>query len=82
MEGNLGSWFIFGRLACGTSIYVIFGKLGETRPPVLSGDEFIGFPTARVASCRVIVVHVEEVSTKCVIFWDVDVASIEDNSIF
>ena len=36
---------------------------------------------AGVASCRVVVVHFEEVSVKHVIFWDVDVASIEDNSI-
>ena len=50
----MGSWFVLGRLACSTSIYVVFGELGETGPPVFSRDEFIGFSMARVADCRVV----------------------------
>lgn len=31
LKRNLGPWFVLGRLACGTSVYVIFGELGEAR---------------------------------------------------
>ena len=64
----MGLWFVFGRLACSTSIYVVFGELGEARPPVFSEDEFIGFLTTEVADCRVVMVHFEKVSVKGIIF--------------
>ena len=70
----MGSWFVLGRLACSTSIYVVFSELGETGPPVFSRDKFIGFSMARVADCRVVMVHFEKVSAKGIIFWNIDMA--------
>ena len=78
----MGLWFVLGGLACSTSIYIVFGKLGKTRPPIFPRDKFKGFPTAGVANCRVVMIHFEKVSAKGIIFWNIDVASIEYDSIF
>jgi hypothetical protein len=75
-------WFVLGGLADSASIDIVFGELGKARPPVFSGYKFIGFPAAWVSYGWVIMIHFKEVSTECVIFWNIDVSAIEDDSIF
>jgi len=82
LHWNLGTWFVFCCLADGTAVNIVFGKLGEARPPVFSGDKFVCFPSSGVAYGGVVMVQLEEVATEGVVFWDIDVAAIEDDTIF
>jgi hypothetical protein len=69
-------------LADGASVDVVSGELGKAWPPIFSGDEFVGFPSAGVAYGGMIVVHFDQVASEGIIFRDVDVSSVEDDSIF
>jgi hypothetical protein len=46
LHGDLGAWFIFSGLTDSAAVYIVFGKLGKARPPVFSGDKFVGLPSA------------------------------------
>jgi hypothetical protein len=78
----LGAWLIFCGLTDGTSIYVVLGKLGKARPPVFSGDEFVGLPSSRVAYGRVVVVQFNQVAAEGVVFGNVNVATVKDDTVF
>jgi hypothetical protein len=82
LHGNLGAWLVFSSLADGTPIYVVLGKLGKARPPVFSGDEFVGLPSSRVAYGRVVMVQFNQVAAEGVVFGNVNVATVKDDTIF
>ena len=57
LQRNSGSLFVLRGLADRASVDVVSGELGEAGPPVFSGDEFIGFPSAGVAYGGMVVVQ-------------------------
>jgi hypothetical protein len=82
LHGHLGAWLVLSSLTDGTSIYVVLGKLGKARPPVLSEDELVGLPPSGVAYGRMVMVQFNQVAAEGVVFWNVNVAAVKDDTVF
>jgi hypothetical protein len=72
----------FGSLAGGTTVDVVMDKLRHSRPPEFSRNNFVGLPSFWVTCGDVVVVLFDNVSSKVVIFWNVDMSTVEDKSVF
>jgi hypothetical protein len=72
----------FGGLAGGATIDVVMDKLRHSGPPEFSRNNFIGLPSSRMSCGDVVVVLFDNVSSKVIVFWNVDMSVVEDKSVF
>jgi hypothetical protein len=71
-----------GGLAGSATIDVVMDKLRHSGPPELSRDNFIGLPSSQMSCGDVIMVLFDNISSEVIIFWDIDVSVMKDESIF
>jgi hypothetical protein len=71
----------FGGLAGGTTIDIVMDKLRHFGPPEFSRNNFVGLPLSWMSCGDVIMVLFDNILSKVVIFWNVDMSTVEDKSI-
>ena len=72
----------FGGLTGGTTIDIVMDKLRHSGPPEFSRDNFIGLPSSWMSCGDVVVVLFDNISSKVIILWNVDMSMVKDKSIF
>jgi len=82
LQRDMGLWFNLCSLTNGTAIHIFLHKLGDSRPPVIARNKVISFPSSGVASSYRIVVHFYDIPSEFKVVGDLDVTSIENDSIF
>jgi hypothetical protein len=72
----------FGGLAGGATVDIVMDKLRHSGPPEFSRNNFVGLPSSWMSCGDVVVVLFDNVSSKVVVFENVDMSVVEDKSIF
>jgi hypothetical protein len=57
-------------------------KLRHSGPPEFSRNNFVGLPSSRMTRGDVVVVLFDNVLSKVVVFWNVDMSAVKDKSVF
>jgi hypothetical protein len=71
----------FGGLTGSTTINVVVNKLEHFRPPEFSRDNFVSLPLFWVSCGDMVMVLFDNVSLEVVIFGNIDMSTVKDESI-
>jgi hypothetical protein len=71
-----------GGLAGSATIDIVMDKLRHSRPPEFSRDNFIGLLSFWMSCGDVVVVLFDNISLEVIIFWDIDMSTVKDESVF
>jgi hypothetical protein len=82
LQWDVRSRVYFGGLAGGATVDVVMNELGHSGPPEFSRDNFVGLPSFWMTCGDVIVVLLDNISSKVVVLWNVDMSVVKDKSVF
>jgi hypothetical protein len=72
----------FGGLAGGATVDIVMNKLRHSGPPEFSRNNFVGLPSSWMTCGNVVMVLFDNVSSKVVVFWNIDMSVVKDKSVF
>ena len=82
LQWNARPRVYLGGLAGGATIDVVMNELGHSGPPEFSRDNFVSLPLFWVSCGNMVMVLFDNVSSKVVIFWNIDMSAVKDKSVF